>query len=263
VASYDEVIPPGQAGKIAAKLDTVKLHGDVGRGITVRTDDPDRPSVFLTLRAHVTGGVWILPDEVLHVQNRGGLPAGASVVVRRDPEETDVLAIRDVTPSVPWLRASAENVTEPRQGSNGVPPTRPGDWVVHVEPGPDAPYGRARAEVTFVTGLSTQKEVTLPVMVYIDPPVRLSTERLELTPGPDGTPTPGTVLLTVRPGLDPAGLAVESRPGALHVELEPSGPRAFKLHVDWQGDGIPKGEIVFRVGTESYTLPVYSGAGSS
>jgi len=262
VASYDEAIPPGQVGQIKAKLDTIKLRGDVGRGITVRTDDPARPNLFLTVRAHVAGGVWVLPDEVLRVQNRGSLPAEAAVLVRRDPEETGILEVRDVRLSVPWLRAEAEKLTEPRPGSNGVPPARPDDWVIHVEPGPDAPYGRARAELTFATGLSGQSEMTLPVMVAIEPPVRLSAERLDLAAGPDGTPAPGTVLLTVRPGLDPAGLAVESRPDSLQVELEPSGPRAFKVHVAWRGDGDPRGEIVFRVGTESITLPVYS-SGSS
>jgi hypothetical protein len=262
VTSFDEVIPPGQVGQIAAKLDTVSLHGEIGRGITVRTDDPARPSLFLTVRARVVGGVRVQPEEGLQLQNADGRPARASAVVSRDPGEPGDVAVHDVRLSVPWLRAEVERVTEPRPAADGAPGARPGDWVIQVAPDPTAPYGRSRAELRFATGLAGQREVALPVLVFIEPPVRLSTDRLGLSGGAGAPASSETVLLTVRRGLDPAALEIETRPDSLRVRLEPSGPRAFKLHVEWQGAGEPRGEILFRVGSESYALPVYSKSGA-
>ena len=260
MTSFDEVIPPGKAGHVTAKLDTTKLHGAVGRGITVRTDDPAKPALFLTVRGEIVGGVTILPDEVLHLNNNTGGPTAGSVLVTRGNGETEPLTIADLKVSVPWLVVRAEEIRTPSPGGDGLPAAKPGDWRIHVAPGDGVPYGRQRAEVTFSTGLSRQREVVLPVMVFLEPPVRLSTERLGLTQGDAGS---GTVLLTLRPGLDPAALQVEGRPAAIETQLEPSGPRGFKVHVSWRGEGEPSGEILFRVGGESFSLPVYSSAGSS
>jgi len=263
VASFDEVIPPGQVGHVTAKLDTVKLRGEVGRGVTVRTDDPARPNLFLTVRATVVGGVTILPEEMLHLHNRDSRPARAAVVVTRDASESGELAIADVRPSVPWLAAATERVGEPRPAAEGLPATGPGDWVLRVEPRDGAPYGRHRAELTFSTGLVRQRQVVLPVMIVLEPPVRLSTERLGLPAGAGAASPRQTVLLTVRPGLDPSSLRIDAPADSFDVELEPSGARAFKLHVAWVGSGEPRGEIRFLVGSESYALPVYSKSGSS
>jgi len=260
VASFDEVIPPGKAGHVTAKLDTTKLHGAVGRGITVRTDDPAKPVLFLTVRGEIVGGVTILPDEVLQLNNHTSGPTSGTVLVTRGAGETETLAISDVKVSVPWLVVQAEELRAASPGGDGLPAAKPGDWRIHVAPGEGIPYGRQRAEVTFSTGLSRQREVVLPVMVFLEPPVRLSTERLSL---PQGEAASGTVLLTVRPGLDPASLEVEGRPSTLETSLEPAGPRGFKLHVSWHGSGEARGEILFRVGGESFSLPVYSGDGSS
>lgn len=263
MTSFDEVIPPGKAGNVTAKLDTTKLHGSVGRGITVRTDDPGSPSLFLTVRAEIVGGVTILPDEVLHVNNGSSGGTGGSVVITRGSGESGTLAIGNLRASVPWLTATAEPVTQLRPGGDGLPAARPGDWVIQVTPAAGTPYGRQRAELSFSTGLPRQSEVVLPVLVFLEPPVRLSMERLTLPKSGAGEAEPQTVLLTVRPGLDPAALEIEARPASLQARLEPSGPRGFKLYVSWQGAGEPHGEILFRVGAESFSLPVYSSDGSS
>ena len=88
MASFDEVIPPGKAGHVTAKLDTTKLHGAVGRGITVRTDDPAKPALFLTVRGEIVGGVTILPDEVLQLNNHTSGPTSGTVLVTRGAGET-------------------------------------------------------------------------------------------------------------------------------------------------------------------------------
>jgi hypothetical protein len=263
VASFDEVIPPGQVGFVNATLDTKKLHGSIGRGITVYTDDPVVPKLFLTVRAVVLGGVSILPYEMVTVSNRGPSNRAPKLLIRRESSETAELAIRDPEATVPWLSVAAERLEEPRPAGDGLPSGFPGDWMLFIELDETAPYGRYREQVRFKTGLGRQPDVSIPVVVDSRPPVQLSTERLVLESSEAGGVTRGTVLLTVRRGLDPKMLEVEARPETLEIELEPSGRRAYKVHVGWQGTDNPRGEITFRVGAESYSLPVFSSSDPS
>jgi hypothetical protein len=256
VASFDEVIPPGQVGHIDAKLDTHKLRGSVGRGITVYTDDPALPKVFLTVKATVVGGVVVLPQEMLSVAGRGRGRNIPSVLLRREASETGQLEIADATPSVPWLVVTTEKLEQSRPGADGMPAGMPGDWLVGVTLGPSAPYGRFRESLKLKTGLERQPELTIPVLVTRQAPIRLSAERVAFPREVDPGQQPQTVLLTVRRDLDPTALTVETDSELLTVELEPSGRRGYKVHVRWQGEDRPRGAITFRLGEESYELPV-------
>ena len=256
MASFDEVIPPGQVGHIDAKLDTQKLRGSVGRGITVYTDDPNLPKVFLTVKATVVGGVVILPHEMISVSGGGRGRNSPAVLLRREPSETGQVQISDVTPSVPWLAVTTERLEETRPGSGGLPLGMPGDWLVAVTVDPSAPYGRFRESLKLKTGLERQAELTIPVLVNRQAPIRLSAEQVAFPVESDPGQQPQTVLLTVRHDLDPTKLTVETDSDLLTVELVPSGRRGYKAHVRWQGDDRPHGAITFRLGTESYVVPV-------
>ena len=260
MASFDEVIPPGQVGTIEAKLDTKKLRGSVGRGITVYTDDPNQPKIFLTVRATVLGGVVVLPQEILSIAGIGpGRGRGrnlSTVLVRRDASETGQLEMGDATASVPWLKVKVERVEEPRPGADGLPPAVVGDWLVGVTLDPSTPYGRFSESLTVKTGLKRQPELTIPVLVMRSSPIRLSAERVAFPLESDPSEQPQTVLLTVRRDLDPTQLTVETDSDSLTVELEPSGRRGYKVHVRWQGADRPHGAITFRLGEETYELPV-------
>lgn len=185
------------------------------------------------------------------------------VLVRREATETGVVKIADVQPSVPWLVATVERLDEARPGADGVPPGMPGDWLVRVTLDPSAPYGRFRESLQVKTGLERQPELTIPVIVTRQAPVRLSAERVVFPRESDPNEQPQTVLLTVRRDLDPAALTVETDSDLLLVELEPSGQRGYKVRVRWEGDDRPQGAITFRLGKESYELPVVEPADPS
>jgi hypothetical protein len=94
-------------------------------------------------------------------------------------------------------------------------------------------------------------------------PVQLSADRVAFPRESDPKEQPQTVLLTVRRDLDPTNLTVETDSDLLKVELEPSGRRGYKVRVRWEGAERPHGAITFRLGTESYELPVVEPEGSS
>lgn len=259
MASFTEVIPPGQAGSVDAELDTKKLHGDVGRGITVYTNDPARPKVFLTIRAQVRGGVILIPHDELVLTNRDPAGLKRNFVVRRERSETGTLALDEVMVSAPWLDVTLTPVTKTSPRLANTPAAFAGDWVVTVAVG-EAPYGRHSETLAFDTGLARQPRIEVPINAMILPPVNVSEDRIELSP--DEAPT-RTLLLTVRAGLDPAALEVESRPAALSANLERSGRRGYKLHVAWDSTEPPSGEITLSVGSEKIRLPVSMTGGPS
>jgi hypothetical protein len=246
-------------------LRTEKLRGQVGKGVNVYSNDPNTPTLRLTVRATVHGSVVVLPREYIGI---GGPPTrrGTSrVLVRQDPTEPGELKISDLKTSLPWLTAEALKLTEKRPPADGLPLGLPGDYLLEVKLGekPETKSTRTRAQVSFKTGLKRQPVVSIPVTVDLRPPVSLSQERLLLTPPAEGEVTEKTVLVTVRVGLDPNRLTAEAQPESLKVELQQAGPRRFKAQVYWDGGKLEQGTITFKLGQESHKLPVHSAAADS
>ena len=65
MASFDEAILPGQAGKVTASIRTDGYSGPISKPIAVRTNDPARPALTLTLRATVVASVNFYPGRNL------------------------------------------------------------------------------------------------------------------------------------------------------------------------------------------------------
>jgi len=252
-------------GYLTTTLRTEKLKGQVGKGISVYSNDPETPHLRLTVRATVLGSVLVLPREYMSVGGRMMRAGNSMVLVRQDPTESGELKISDLKTSAPWLTAEAQKLEQKRPPSDGLPIGQPGDYLLEVKVGerPEISKSRIRAEVSFKTGLKRQPVVSIPVTVDLRPPVNLSTERLLLTPPAEGQIAEETVLVTVRPGLDPNRLEAKADPGSLKVELKPAGPRRFKAHVYWDGGALERGTITFKVGAERHTLPVHSAAAGS
>lgn len=264
MASFDEVIPPGEAGYVTAKLITDKLRGSVGRGITVYTDDPNVSRTLLTVRATIRTSVIVLPHETVMFGN--DLPATRSrsrVIVRKDPMESGDVRISGLETSVPWLKATATRLEEPRPAGGGLPAAVPGDWLIQLAVDAPEEYGQSQQSLRFRTGLERQPEVRLPVIVRLRPPVHVNPMKLELPPATDGEPSTATLLVAVRRGLDAELLEFEAMPPTLGVELEPTGGRYFKAHVSWSEGDLPDGAIVFKVGSEHYRVPVVSASAGS
>lgn len=245
-------------GYLTATLKTSRLRGKVGKGISVYSNDPDNPSVRVAIRAVVVGSVIVLPREHLVIGGPPGRSGGSRVLVRQDPTEIGKLQIEELSTSLPWLSASARKLEEPMPPGDGLPRGEIGDWLVEVEVEDRAQVGtgRSRAELRFKTGLKRQPEVAVPITVDLRPPVNLSVPRLVLLPPAEGEAATKTVLATVRRGLDADALEVDTGNPALEAELEPVGPRRFKVHFTWNGEELGDTSVLFKVGRESHQLPV-------
>lgn len=242
-------------------LHTEKLRGAVGRPITVRTNDPTRPTVVLTVRANVLASVEIFPFESVHLSNRGPSLARSILLVKKDPTEAGELTISRASASVPWLAVQPVRLSAERPGATGIPTGKPGDWVVEVTLVGRPDYGRHAAEIGFSTGLPREPEVRIPVTADLTPPVSLSRERIEIPWPAEVEAATATVLVQVRLGLDPSSLTASSENAGLAVVLERAGPRGFKLAARWTESRPPDGAVVLRIGDESVRIPVAAAAG--
>ncbi len=239
-------------GYVTASLDTKKLRGSVGKGITVYTNDPVTPKVMLKVLAQVVGSVVVLPDERFVLGNVGHTRRFMERVVQKDPTETGKLKITDIRTSFPWLTAGARQLTENRPGERNRPGGRVGDWVVELKVDGSPGYSKQEGTVEFKTGLERQPVVSLPVRIDFRAPVNLSKRALEL----EGKQATDTVLLSVRRGLDPEQLTVQAEPESLKVELEKSGERMYKAHVEWRGGAATEGVVTFGLDQDRIELPV-------
>jgi len=253
VASFDETIDPGEFGFLTATLDTTGYRGFMVRQIELRTSDPNQRSVTLELHAEILTSVLLLPSQEMFLRTRPAQPMTARVLVRQDPTETGRLELSDLTTSVDWLIVDAERLDAPRPAGAGLPEVQPGDWLVEVRVGERPEFGTQKQTLTFKTGLTREPTVTIPIDLELIAPVNLSVEKLVLARG-----SPVAVLaLSVRSGLDPDSLTVESRPPGMRVELRRAGERMYHVLVDATGLE-PSGDaaLLFAVDGGRLSLPV-------
>jgi len=259
VASFDEAIPPGKAGKVTAQVHTESYRGPVEKTITVTSSDSRNPSVILHLKANVVGSVEILPSAYLGFPKPPQMDFAAKLLIRKEKSETGELKITDVTSSVPWLIAKARKIEKPEPGQDGVPAAIPGNWILEVIVSDEAPKGQSGQQVRFKTGLSREPEVILPASIALLQGVQVLPVNLVL-PMPAGSKeASGTFSVVLRPGLGKEELKATSSSDLFGVTVVPDGERRYKATVVWKGTGEnpeKNGKVTISAGSESATVTV-------
>jgi len=260
VASFDEVIPPGQAGKVSAAIRTDGLSGAVSKVVTVTTDDPGRPTFTLTLRATIVASVDFYPSRSMFLA--AGLPGGpgGKVLARKSADEKGSLEITGLTASAPWLKVSARKLEAAAPAGPGLPPSMPSDWLIEAKIEGEPPPGNNPAQVKFKTGLSREPEIEIPVNVRVPPPLSFSAPVLDMPVDAEPPQSArGTIYVLLGPGLDPKGLLVESVSPGFRAKTEPVDSRRVRVDVTWSpvaGDMSREGAIVAKLGELSASISV-------
>jgi hypothetical protein len=262
VASFDEAIPPGRAGKITAAIHTANLRGEVAKTITVTTNDPSQPAVSLTLKATIVSSVVLLPGPRMSLYGGGmrGEPV-ARLLVRRDPSEKGTLEVSSVRVDASWLQATARKIDDPQTTIEGLPKPERGDFLVEVRPGAAAPAGNAAQLLHFRTGLAREPEVTVPISVIIPPFATVQPPTVILMRAGNERPAEGTVLVVLRQDIAPDSLKIETQPAAYRAEVAQAGPtpRHLRLTVSWAEDAAASpspGTITLRSGNQEKKIPI-------
>ncbi len=261
MASFDEVIPPGEAGKVIAAIRTDALSGAVSKVVTVTTDDPGRPTFALTLRATVVASVDFYPSRSMFVSARNPDNPGGKVLARKSANEKGSLEVTGLTASAPWLKVSARKLEAAAPAGAGLPPSIPSDWLIEARIEGEPPPGRNAVQVKFKTGLAREPEIEIPVVVIVPAPLSFSSPVLDL-PTTNADPPQsarGTVYVLLGSGLDPKGLSVESLSPAFRVKTEQVDPRRVRVDVTWSpvaGDTSRESAIEAKLGDLSASIAV-------
>lgn len=256
MASYDEVIPPGQVGRVTAKINTKELRGPADRGITLTTNDPDQPQVQLWIHVEAAGSVLLLPRGALDLRpGHPTLPPVAKLLVRQYPGEKGEMRIADMKVDAPWLRVSSRTLTAPQATAEGLPDALPGDVVLAVEVAGEVPEGTHKQTLRFTTGLPSEPEVEVPVTVFLRPRLTVSAEEIVFGPRePDGT-RKAAVVVSLREDVAKEPLAIEG-PAGTQSAFDSAGRNRFNVHLTWSGKDEPRGSVVFRAGAASRSVPI-------
>lgn len=264
MASYDEVIPPGQVGKIRSTLKTDHYNGPVAKTITVTTNDPALPVTTLTLKARIAGSVQIFPTPVFGLNYASPLAMRPRIVVRKDETEKGELLVADLKPSQPWIKVEAKKVAAPGPAVEGLPEVRAGDWILEAKLDPIPGIGPRNETISFSTGLSREPTVSIPVSIYIPPPIQVNPQELILLPA--AAEATGILYARLRADLDPSALTIEASPAEFEAKLNPQRAQAVQVVVTWrEGAGArhTSGSVTLRLGAESVVIPVRLSAASA
>ncbi len=260
MASFDEVIPPGQAGTVNALIHPENLSGPVSKVVTVTTDDPARPTFALTLRATIVASVDILPTRALLLTSGSPESAGTKVLVRKNATEKGDLEITGLSASEPWLKVSARKPGAAPPAGPGLPPSVPSDWLIEAALDGEPPPGHLSVQVKFKTGLAREPEVTLPAVVRVPPPLSFSVPALDMPANGDPPQTArGAVDILLGAGLNPKDVTIESLSPMFRATTTQIGPRRLRMEVTWSpvaGDTSREGAIVAKLGSLSASIAV-------
>ncbi|HEX4825286.1 MAG TPA: hypothetical protein VFV19_13350 [Candidatus Polarisedimenticolaceae bacterium] len=258
MASFDEVVLPGQAGTIKASIHTTSYHGAIQKGITVNHDDGTQGSIMLSVKANIVGSVTVFPYPSLTIAPRmKGMKTPAFLLIRKDDSEKGDLVLDDLKASVPWINVSARKVTSPEPAIEGLPATAAGDYVLSVQ-AEHPPVGGSSQTISFKTGLAREATFSIPVVVSVRAPIVVQPAELVLQPkaeSPDSAT--GQVLASIRDDLDTKKVAVTSDDKAFVARIENPGERAFRVVVDWTKHGKkPALETKLHINAEGETTEV-------
>jgi len=255
VASFDEAIPPGKAGKIQATLRTANYRGAVVKTIAVTTNDATAPSSTLTLKARVVGSVELLPNPTLSIMIAGPESRRGRLIVRKDASESGTLAVSNVKSSIDWVAATTRRVERPEPAIEGLPDVAAGDFVVELSaPGETPAGGSFSGSLTFDTGLPREPQISVPLYAYVKARITVSPREVILRPGAEQT-----VLVALRVDVNLEEVTATAEPPGFKTSLERTNARTLRLHVSLDDRTQPppdSGAITLRAGSATASVDV-------
>jgi hypothetical protein len=150
-----EPIAPGDEAWVTVRLETDRLAGKTTKIATVYTNDPDTPTIPVTLRGAVLADLLVNPTAVYlgHVRQGAVVRKEIAVTTGRPGGTDSVLGVASAPPHVKaWVEAGADGI---------------GQRVV-VELTADGPVGRFADDLVLKTSSAGQPTLTVKVLGTIE-----------------------------------------------------------------------------------------------
>lgn len=148
VQANNSTLEPGQRGQIQVTFHTLRA-GNTFQGIAVKTNDPLRPKVLLTMRGTLLQGLELRPDKIFL-----NLPKQSATEVQVDVKGPPEMKIKSVSLPVAFIEAGFRQVGEDEYGKR---------WQVDVQVKNDAPIGDFDTVLILETTHPQQPLIRIPI----------------------------------------------------------------------------------------------------
>lgn len=240
MAEYDKVIPPGQTGKITAKMNTKKYRGKQTKSVTVISNDPKNPKLSLSMKCTIMG-VKVLPVARAYFNAQEGKSSTQELTIATIGEGP-ITAY--VIPSKPDIIANLERLSEK------APADKSEYWnqyKLYITIPENAPQGRFAESVTLATDSQYDPSIKITVAGVVNPSVVVTPSSVRMRSRGDNSVAQKTITVTKKIG---SGLKIEkiiTDPPQLQFELkEIKKGKQYKISLTWQNDD-KKGQFNGRV----------------
>ena len=169
VAQYDKEIPPGGQGSVHTKIDTSNMAGPIAKSVAVFTNDPDTPSLQLTVKAEVRPFLIIQPGYARFTSAvHGDRDHDSNQLIWAD--DVDNLEVLGVKTPKPWIHAAFHKATAGEKSDKGSGT----QWIVDVSIDKDAPVGPVADYVVVKTNHPKQPEAQIAVSGFVRPMIAVT-----------------------------------------------------------------------------------------
>ncbi|MEO0513437.1 MAG: DUF1573 domain-containing protein [Planctomycetota bacterium] len=238
---------PGEGGELEVSLKTEGKKNRVTQYVTVTSDDPDRPTQRLEVRADVVQLVDVSVRTVNFGKIERGVASKQTIVVTGPSEEFVVTAARSTRPDVFDLKILQPREAEIFDRLSGGQKRAVAQYVVEVTPGANIPAGQASATLVLSTNLEARPEIQIGANAFVKGDVQIGEPgRLSFGGVKAGDPIDLTVRVESRSGtpfeikkmveMIPVGKKLLE---SVEIELIPVPETAVELEQDDDDDSEP------------------------
>src|SRR5204863_8523730 len=111
VADFDKVIKPGGTGKVTVHYDTTAFVGATAKTVTIESNDPNDPTLQLTIHAVIKPYVEASPAGFIRFNILQGDSQTQGVVLYS--EEDEPFQIKKIEAPADWVQASFRKIEKP------------------------------------------------------------------------------------------------------------------------------------------------------
>lgn len=225
-------VEPGKTGSIPIQFNSGGFSGQVGKTITVTSNDTNQPTVVLQLKATIWKPIDVAP-QVAMVNVTAEAPSNATSVRIVSNEEV---------PLTLWAPESSNPAFAAELRTN-----EPGkEFQLLVKTVPPLSAGRVQGQITLKTSSTNMPVINVTAYANVQPVVVVAPSQITLLAGPLVSPMPATVSIRNN-GTNTLALsdpAVNAK--GVEVQLKESEPgRAFAVTLNFPaGFEIAQGEKV-------------------
>lgn len=188
-AKFDRLISPGKEGKIELVVDGNKVHGQFSKAAEVKSNDPDHPTISLSISGKEIPFVNVVPDGTVYLHGRPGEAIEKDLTLTSNEKDID------------FKVTSVNSNIDDKIKYSFAPGAKKGEYVVKVTKNPQLPIMSTYGSLIIHTNSKKSPDTTLQVHIMTKSSILLSPSVLNYGEvkftDKQGPGTPSTKTLTV------------------------------------------------------------------